>query len=111
MANSGTGIITGIGSGSLVTMTFHIQAGATLGPSMIDLAAGSSAAQVAPTELLDRFGHTYVLTPAPLTNNITTNGFVYAGSDPDDGTVNVLGPHLAISGLARSAPAGFSTLR
>ena len=52
------------------------------------------------TELLDQFGHSYAVNP-PLVDNTSplflTGSGRYTGSDPNDGTVAVTGPHLAIS--------------
>ena len=66
--------------GGVIDVDFHVQAGAPLGTTVINLAASNSAGPTT-TDAFDASGSAYTLSPAP------TNG----GSDPNvDGAVNIV---------------------
>ena len=90
LSNSSNGIITTSGSGTLVTINFHVNGNAPSGTSQLDLAADTQRAAPA-TSISDQNFNQYTLNPAPQDNVAQLNPFVYSGTDPDDGLVTVAG--------------------
>ncbi len=102
LSNAGTGVVTGTGSGSLVTVNFHVNPSAPHGKTIIDLAADAGVIANVQTELVDDSFGNYVLNPKPVDNTGNTPDVAEAPS-PVDGVVNILGPTLAVSGPSQAS--------
>ena len=104
-----SGIVTGSGGGSLVTVNFHVLPNAPAGTSRIDLAADTGGFGNAPattlTDSLDsvQASLAYNLFPAPEDNTVSTPSYAYSGADPVDGIVTIGQPttHFTIQRFQR----------
>ena len=88
LSNDGTGIITGTGGGSLVTITFHVAGHAPFGANTIDLAADTNGGSPF-TDIADQNFNNYNLQPPPKD-----------GPDSNDGVVTITGtntPPVAVN--------------
>ena len=108
---SPSGVITGTGGGTLVTVNFHVLPGAASGPSNIDLAADTGGPGNQPVTYLndgvDDFQSNvgYNLLPAPQDNTVIGPPYAYTGTDPLDSSVAISG--LVVTGFTPT-PTGFT---
>jgi hypothetical protein len=88
--DNSTTTLTGTGGGSLAVINFHVLSNASLGPTMIDLAADAFSQNAPFTSIADGVdpfggGIPYTLTPAPQQAKLTSPWLLFKGQKAIDG--------------------------